>query len=162
MDIAINALKLQRERLAAEKKRVRKELKNAQKKRSRLKKKASGLSNNDLFDIMRLRDLPGAQPPPADANAADAGGNDNGQPQAGAGAPMLHRCVHFCGVCFSADFWPQGKGQVVMGAESPGLIARSSGEYGSRAPLANAHLFPSPRFSLVFTFDGEPKLYDNR
>ena len=80
MDLAITALKAERQRLADEKKRVRKDLKNALKRRSRLKRKAVGLSNADLFDIMRLRDMPGAA---AQANpAADAA-------EAAAGAPIL-------------------------------------------------------------------------
>ena len=84
MDAAILALKAQRERLAQDKKRVRKDLKNALKKRSRLRKKASGLSNDDLFDIMRLRELHAAEPAPAGAHAAAAGRNA----EPAAGAPM--------------------------------------------------------------------------
>ena len=59
MDAAIESLKAERERLAAERKRVRKDLKNAQKRRSRLRKKASRLSNNDLFDLIKMRELEG-------------------------------------------------------------------------------------------------------
>ena len=104
MDIAITALKAQRERLAQEKKRVRKDLKNALKKRSRLKKKASGLSNADLFDIMRLRDLPGAEAPEANpAAAAAAGGNANGAGEAAAGA-LMFASVSLCAVFFFS-FW---------------------------------------------------------
>ena len=57
MDAQIAELRRQRERLGGERKQVRKELKNAMKKRSRLKKKASRLSNNDLFDLIQLREL---------------------------------------------------------------------------------------------------------
>ena len=57
MDAQIAELKMERERLAGDRRRVRKDLKHAQKRRSRLKKKASRLSNTDLFDLIQLREL---------------------------------------------------------------------------------------------------------
>ena len=82
MDSKIAELKVERERLAADRRRVRKDLKNAMRRRSRLKKKASRLSNTDLFDLIKLRELhaqllgPGAGPcaaAAADAEAAELG-----------------------------------------------------------------------------------------
>lgn len=135
MDIAITALKAQRERLAQEKKRVRKDLKNALKKRSRLKKKASGLSNADLFDIMRLRDLPGAQgPDPNPAAAAAAGGNANGDGEAAAGAAMF-ASLYLCAVLFICSFsypiavqkakysWEQGAPGSCSGSGGPHVMS---------------------------------------
>ena len=81
MDAKIAELKVERERLAADRRKVRKELKNAMKRRSRLKKKAAKLSNTDLFDLIKLRELnaqllgQGAEPcaaAAADAEAAEA------------------------------------------------------------------------------------------
>ena len=56
-DAEIDALQIAKQRLADDRKRARKVLMNARRRRSRLKNKVSKLSNSDLFDPAKMRDL---------------------------------------------------------------------------------------------------------
>ena len=138
MDVAIATLKTERERLAQDRKRVRKDLKNALKKRSRLRKKASSLSNEDLFDIMRLRDLPGAQGPGAGANAAAGGANANGHAEPAAGA--LFFTVFAFLLLFPLSYKSSRDDNSTWEPSAPPILSGLLG-HGSGVPLAFSFLF---------------------
>ena len=138
MDAAIAALKTERERLAQDKKRVRKDLKNALKKRSRLRKKASSLSNEDLFDIMRLRDLREAEGSGARANAAAGAANANGNAEPAAGA--LFFTVFAFLLLFPLACNRSRDDNYTWAPSAPPILSGVLG-HGSGGPLASSFLF---------------------
>ena len=98
VETSIDALKAERDKLLQDKKRVRKDLKNAQRRHRRLKHKANKLTNEDLYDIMKWRDIGPdgpltAEGSPAAAAAAAEGAEEPAE--GGQGKELKEQCASF-------------------------------------------------------------------